>query len=514
MNFANPGWLWATLPWGGVVAYLVASGRPATAVPHLALWRHEGELPRPAGVIRWRWPAWIVLALLGLLAAIGAAAGPTVGPTPGREATVVLDRGFTMASTDDGAYRGTVDRAAELLAGRRATLVCVPPFDDAGGDWASRARAAPPTAFDTGDAVATAVAAAVRQGTAPVYVLTDRTALPADSRVVRVVPAGAGGVGIVGLSARDRPWPQIRVRLANREGRSTACRVRITSDGQVGRTAEATFADGQTAAEVFVDMPALGATVTVTADPAAVDGRAWLATGGRRPWVTTTPGLPSAVSGVVAAFNATEGAVGGPAVLVSDRPLPAGQAGVRIVPSTEPVGGTATVAEHPVTADVRRWTGGGGPAPRLFTPVVTVAGRVVVAVRDGPPRQVWADLDVVDGPRSADWVVFFANALRWVSGDGQRYTSADPVALTSDWQRVADGGPPMPTGVGPGLWPGLYRRSEDGAVLAVHAGGAVPVAAGPRPSDGGADRPTRAPLMATLAATGVAVASVLRRGHS
>ena len=111
----------------------------------------------------------------------------------------------------------------------------------------------------------------------------------------------------------------------------------------------------------------------------------------------------------------------------------------------------------------------------------------MVAVRDGPPRQVWADVDVRRWSTMVDWVVFLADAVRWVGPDRAEWTAGEPRRLDGSWTRVA--GSPAAAGVEPGLWPGVYR-SADGRVAAVNAApaGAVGTTSGRGPSVEAFDR--------------------------
>src|SRR5881392_3618651 len=98
MDFATPAWLVGLLPWGAVALYLLWGRRRAAAVPFLELWRIpiEGKrIRRRVGVP----PLALALALIGMLLAVVAAAGPNVrwpGAAEGTPTAVIVDRGLGM----------------------------------------------------------------------------------------------------------------------------------------------------------------------------------------------------------------------------------------------------------------------------------------------------------------------------------------------------------------------------------------------------------------------------------
>src|SRR5437764_925273 len=100
MDFVTPIWLVGLLPWAAVSLYLLWGRRRAQAVPFLELWRVpvEGKrIRRRVGVP----PLALALALLGMLLAVVAAAGPNVrspGTAAGTPIVVIVDRGLTMSA--------------------------------------------------------------------------------------------------------------------------------------------------------------------------------------------------------------------------------------------------------------------------------------------------------------------------------------------------------------------------------------------------------------------------------
>src|SRR3954447_18648770 len=100
MDFATPAWLLGLLPWGAVALYLLWGRGRAEAVPFLELWRIpvEGKrVRRRVGVP----PLALALALLGMLLAVVAAAGPNIrwpGGAGGSPIAMIVDRGLGMSA--------------------------------------------------------------------------------------------------------------------------------------------------------------------------------------------------------------------------------------------------------------------------------------------------------------------------------------------------------------------------------------------------------------------------------
>ena len=479
---ASPMWLLGLVPWAAVAAYALRTGGAVRAIPFVDLWRDAATGPPAADRTRWRLSGGVLWALAAAAAGIAAAAGLTRGTPPGDVATVVFDRSVRREwPGGDGVVDGAVDRVRRLVGRRAVVLVPVPAWAATGDGWAAQARDAPPAAVETGVAVDAAVARALRGGgRGPVVVVTGHEPLADDPRVIRVAPpAGAGGVGIHALALRVGPVPQVMVRVVNRSDRRTGT-VRVTS-GSVDVTRPVPLPGSGAVADLFVDLPGrLADTVGVTLDATQVDGRAWLTADRTNAAATAAVALPEPVRRVVRVINRAEGAAETGGAIVTGDPLAADQAGVCVVPGLADAGGGETVVTaHPVTADVVHWTGGGAPVPAGMTVLARVGGRPVVAVRDGPARQVWVDPDVAEWSRTADWVVFFDNALQWVGGGRAAYAASGPRTLGAGWDLVEGG--PAPAGVAAGWWPGVYQ-SADGRRTAVDAGraaGPLPPAAEP-----------------------------------
>jgi hypothetical protein len=288
-------------------------------------------------------------------------------------------------------------------------------------------------------------------------------------------------VGIAAFAARAKPAPQVMVRLRNESSRSRVHLV-VRSDQQAVERDVPLPPRGQTV-DQFIDMSGdLAETISaeIDADEAPVDDRAWLVR--EAPWPVIEPRtpLPAALQRMIGVYTRLRPASAASLhVAASDRQLPSDQIGVWIVTgssqSVPTTRSTARVSPHPITTDVGSWPfaaddGGTTQAPAGFTPLVTLDGRPIVAVRDSPTRQVWLNLDLDAWSRSPDFVVFFSNVFDWLGdGDGAAGSYvAHPIGqLGAEWTRQTTTSAPV--GVESGLWPGLYRRSGDGALRAVNA---------------------------------------------
>jgi hypothetical protein len=125
------------------------------------------------------------------------------------------------------------------------------------------------------------------------------------------------------------------------------------------------------------------------------------------------------------------------------------------------------VIPHPVTSQVDWDTlparlRVANPPEGEWTPLVTVAGRVLVAARQTDARQVWIGFDA--GPWSATpaFVVFWTNVFDWLGQGGESYASHLLAEWTPEWK------PRDFNAARAGLWPGLYIRS-DGTLRAFDA---------------------------------------------
>ncbi len=230
-------------------------------------------------------------------------------------------------------------------------------------------------------------------------------------------------------------------------------------------TVEQPIAAGGT---TFVDLPAVGDVVRVDA---VGGGTVWVARSAGAATVEVDGDVPAAVGRVAAVYGRAHPGGSGRRVRVTTAALADGEGGVRLVEGGPGGPAVSAVVPCPVTEGVRTWPRiGGGDArpPAGFRAVVNDGTAVGVAVRDGDDRQAWVDLDLRAGSRSADFVVFLADVFDWVGRADGRYGWVPPRRLGPGWRPVdvarGASGPDEPVGT----VPGVYRRDDDGQLLAVN----------------------------------------------
>lgn len=492
MLFTGPLWLWLLLPWLGVVIWQWWGRRNRVAVPFLDLWR--SELPPPSKRRAFTPPPLaIVMILLAALLAILAAAGPTVHWTGrgGRAMTIILDRGLTMSQMQDDQRRFVaaaerVNRAAESLAQLGPIQLMTVPSQN--GDitqlphWLSFANELAPTALDTFKHVQSATQRTLTEVDGPVLLLSDARLDISSDLFAQVVPEPISSVQIEHVAARAWPSPQVMVRLQNSSDRSTAI-IRVRS----GRSEIAKAIDlppRNASKNVFIDPNDLLSPIEISIDGATVDdpaGRAWLVRASAWPKVELNSAVPAAVGRVIDAYEvARPAADDAPIVAVTTDPAAIGpQTPAAIVAGGGTVVGAddaeAVVVDHRLTGHVDWNAAVRGArlteAPGDWMPVVSVAGRAVIAAQEGDVRRVWIGIDSPTLPRLPAFVVLWTNVLDWLgqvdsSEAGEFvYERVDGV-LDKEWQPLTGMPNPRPLN---GQWPGLYERRGDGALRALNA---------------------------------------------
>jgi hypothetical protein len=480
MLLTAPLWLLALVPWAAVTLWLLWGARRREWVPFLPLWqgsagkkRHKRSLEPP--------PIALAALILAMLLAILAAARPAFRLRgAGGRLKVLVDRGVTMSAFANGHPRyvelaATLDR---LLHGRWAGRIEI--IDVISGQsrstsadrWLADVTAMPRTAIDTSSLVRSAVARELASGEDPVVLLSDHPAGANDARFAQLSPRRPlSNVGIVGLSARETPSVQVMVTIRNDSARTSAelrvqesaRRIDLPSAGQE--------------AHYFVDVPTLGDSVEVSlaaADELEADNAAWLVREvlPARPEIRSS--LPDAVRRVIDVYQRARPArEASPTIAIVNRvsDLPSGDPGIVVESAlTGPaIAGELKVTSHPVTAIIDWFAATRGaklaPSRAGWTPLVTVGGHPLVAVREAPARQIWIGFDSPDWPRSADFVVFWTNALDWLRGRGAGDLISHAVApLPPGWKPTT----PQPPGVQVNAWPGVYSR-DNGETIATNA---------------------------------------------
>lgn len=114
------------------------------------------------------------------------------------------------------------------------------------------------------------------------------------------------------------------------------------------------------------------------------------------------------------------------AIVTGDAAKLDGGAGVVIADATQPVNGTPEVVTHAVIRGID-WSAelvdarvAAAPAAG-WTPLVTVADRMVVGVHEQPARQAWIGFDSPAMARKPEFVVFWTNVFNWVGQGGEAF---------------------------------------------------------------------------------------------
>jgi hypothetical protein len=472
MSIGSPIWLLAFIPWGALALRLRRRRGVATTVPFLELWPARQSVSERRGSRSLDLPTMLILGALAL--GVLAAAKPGVGwfAKSAGEVSIVLDRGATMAmvSTTPEPDRDGVAALRGVSAETRVRLFPVPgePIVASGATWPMIAANLPPTAMRVHlDPVISQV---LRQSSHSVIVISNQTIKLRDPRIVQIMPGAATQVvAITGMGAMALPHPQVMVRLENHSDRTSAL-VRVQSGENVVQQ-EVRLGGRGTSTTQFFDLPEIGPTVL-----ASVAGE-------RGPWsfaqlvrqagnvrVVADAEVDASFQRMTDIYNHQHAIDENRIAVLAEHPLEGDQAGVWISDTSEAdqTPESIQVVAHAVTQHVRSWPSAGtGALPSGFAPLVSDGARVILGVRESAHRQVWINGNLKAWEKSADFVIFFVNALDWIAAEDAEFRSVLPATLGADWHEQR--GTLLPSGERPGQWPGIYQ-SDTGELLAVNAG--------------------------------------------
>lgn len=488
MTFVAPIWLFGLLPWAVLTIWLLWGRRTTAAVPFVALWRGPVVGPRAKRSVRLP-PLALALLILAVLLAILSAAGPVIPPghpsvpTP----TVIVDRGMTMSARGSSGIRfrsATRDAAGEMLhdwGDGPIDVVVLPAGQAEAADrarFADRIAAEPLTAANTAAELRASVAGPLAHGTGPVIVISDRVLDRSDPRLIQVAPdSPVEDVGIAALSMRVAPKPQLMVKVLNQSDKQDVV-LRIETAGRAIDRPIHLPPRGQAQNE-FIDVLDPGPVVSVKIegiDDLPADDQAWLVRGESWPVIEARSVLPAELQRVIEIYDrrrlATESSAqvgvfaapaelpgSEPAILTATRGSGASLSGtpqlsVAYSPITDGISFDAALKDAIIV----------DPPADGWSPLLSLNGKPIIAMRTAPARQVWVGLWSNQWTRSVDFVLFWTKTFDWV-GQGSDTYSAQPIeSLAAGWQPVEGGA----SGAGAGLWPGLYR-SRDGRLRAVNA---------------------------------------------
>jgi hypothetical protein len=497
MVFTSPLILLALLPWAGLALWLLRGRPPRHPVPFLPLW--QGPLAQKPTDRSFRAPPlWVTAALLAALLSILAAAAPVVrSHSPSAHLTVLLDRGATMSALGDDHRPRYVEIADVLdreLRQRRGARFEIELVDVLTGErrqsdlarWLTEVTSYRRTAVDTSALITPAIIAELaRSPEGVIIVLTDHPASAmTDPRLWHLTPqAPWRNIGITSIAARERPSPEVMIALRN-DSDLTSARLDVRTANQTVSRSIPLPPRGQ-ASRQFIDVPRLGDTVEVKLDApdgCDADNQAYLVRDASPPpRLEVRAPLPEPIRRIASLYaRANPSPAEAEPIALVNRPadlLPGDSGAIIESPAAaSPLSGDPQVITHPVTAVVdwpkvtRSVVISAAPTAREWTPLATLAGHTLVAVRESPARQVWVGFDSPQFPREPDFVIFWTNVFNWLRGSGSAGGNRDhfiarPVMpLPASWSRHE----PPPADVQPNAWPGIYAH-PDGRHIAANA---------------------------------------------
>lgn len=484
MFLSSPIWLVALAPWIAVAAWMLWGRRRRVDVPFVRLWRGPIDGPRAKRNVQAP-PLAIGLALCAALLAVLGASAPALRALRSRQGpalTVVLDRGLGMSSqgTRDLRYREAAEAARAELDRRFSNsafeVVSVPGETVRGTDLrglSALVKTLQPTAIDTRQGVRSIVAERLATTLTPIIVISD-TPIPIESeRVIQVVPSTlVHDTGIVFLAARDHPKPQVMVRVRN-ESSQKQCAI-VVSSGSATIERQLDLPEPHADRDYFIDLPRFDAVISAELklrDDVSADKQAWLVREGSPARIEARGPLPPALRRMIEVYQRARPPSDGSAHLAIVQDIsqaPAATPAVIVPPLTNSsIPAPDRIAHHPITEHVRWNELSGtvqlaGDPPPGWTTVVAAGGKVLVAVSPHLPNQVWVGFDSPEWAETADYVIFWTNIFDWTGGGDASFAAHGLEQWTPEWKST------VPIDAPPGLWPGLYRRS-DGAMRAFNA---------------------------------------------
>ncbi len=452
----HPAWLILLAPLLALAIWLLLSRGAPTAVPFVALWPADRSL---AGARRRRWsrpPLFVLLLLLAILCAIGAAASPRwirPGSRGAHGIVILLDRGLTMSARgqSDLRYRETARSAAAILRARLGDgpveLIVLP-----GGQrirttlaqWDRDAECATPVPSESTEAMRLAIARELMAHNLPVLAVSDRDLSFDNPRFARVAPPEPlTNVGIIAVAISPPPV-QLMVRIKNDSPRQTAS-LQIAGVTPTQLDDIRLPASGQSK-DFFFDLAAMPSTAEVrlaTSDNLPADDFAKiLSAEGWRRIESSTP-LPDSLRWIVDVYSRQHPApadAGRVVIVDSAAKLSVGEPGIALaVQQSAPAAPQSAREEspkllaHPLTNHID-WPAVlvHAPNPPLlegdnWQPLVTCSGRPALAIRDNPVRQVWVGFDSTRFEKQADFPIFWQNVFNWTAAQSApRVEVCDP----------------------------------------------------------------------------------------
>ncbi len=210
---------------------------------------------------------------------------------------------------------------------------------------------------------------------------------------------------------------------------------------------------GQTR-DYFVDVDLQANRIRATVDGNSVEvvrQRSW-------PKVIAAGELPADVRRVIDVYTVRRPSSAESAkvsVAMNRSAIAADEPAVFVSPADRPTPRTLQLAAHPVTQNVSVGElpdlAASADVPQGFSPIVTVADKPIVAVRDSPVRQAWVGFSSPSFSASPAFVILWTNLLDYVGHGGDEFVPARLPSLAESTILRAKSGANAVVSIGPWL---------------------------------------------------------------
>jgi hypothetical protein len=467
MRFLAAGWLTLLIGWIVLAIWLWRRERRVVWVSSRLFWpglqstsSRSQERSRP--------PAWVIAALLALLAIVLALSKPIL-PSKSPRVTVIIDPHVSMAARwqDKSLARAMADRLAEDLEalGTNADVrVVIPGSVDA-----------PSNSHDIDQVRWTAASTSSmieqwcleRESEREATVVLSAQELDLPKTAVRYAPESmVVNRAVIRIGASAEPRPQAMVTIAHSTNDDPFDLVLKSKGKTITRRVEPEHGSGSTT--VFVDLSS-GANEWLEAHLEAADGldidnSGYIAQAGGWPRVEIAGEIPRPAERFCAVYAKARpaGKESGSIVVASE--VQDRQRAIIFAP-TQPFAAPQTVSLDLPWHDLANVSrvqvnGVASTAPNGFEVLSRLGEKPILAVRRAEPMQIWIGCDVEVFAQTAEWVAWMNALVDFLNPrDRPRWEQASVDEIGADW---------IPVVVDPGVnaSPGVYRSGEGRLVAA------------------------------------------------
>jgi hypothetical protein len=264
-------------------------------------------------------------------------------------------------------------------------------------------------------------------------------------RIAGAIPPLPPDVRIEFLAVRNVPTTQAMIRLCNQSDLTTA-KLTVRAGGAVVSAKVDLPGRGQMR-NYFVDWPVSGSTIEAEVSGGA-DNKIFhqLQATGRTIWpmVAARGALPPEVNRMIEVYSRRRPPGAGSkhiAVATASENFVADEPTAILMSPRSGTGGLSAkkliVGDGPLTRSIN-WAGAlagaqvESPPSGDWQAVVSAAGRIIVASREKPFKQVWVGFRSDNFPHRADFVVFWSNVFMWlgdVEGSYEASAQSEPAAM-------------------------------------------------------------------------------------